>query len=102
MGTENENQILNYLTYDELSNALNTPIVAYFADNKTNTHNVPAGKTGNGIILSNDSTDTDLTFTINGITSTLKFGEVFEANFDDFSAVIVTTTVAYRLWIKGV
>ena len=42
----------------------------------------------------------NLTFTINGITITVKPGEVFEDYFEVFNNVIVTTTVSYRALIK--
>ena len=53
-----------------------------------------------GLVISNDVT-TDLTFTINGETYTVKGGEVFEELFDPFTQVVITAQGEYRGYVKG-
>jgi len=53
-----------------------------------------------GLVISNDVL-TDLTFTINAETYTVKGGEVFEDLFDPFTSVIVVAQGEYRGYVKG-
>lgn len=48
-----------------------------------------------GFSIVNDGT-TDLTFTINSQTRTVKPGEAYNALFDPFTSITITTTSAYR------
>lgn len=51
-----------------------------------------------GFVISNDSEDQSLTFTIAGDTYTVKEYEVFEALFEDFIAVSVVANGPFRLY----
>ena len=48
-----------------------------------------------GLVVSNDVL-TDLSFTLNGATYTVKGGEVFEELFDPFTEVVITAQGEYR------
>lgn len=52
------------------------------------------------LLISNDGAS-DLTFTVNGMTFTVKPTEVFDESFDPFTSVTITTTSAYRAWARG-
>jgi hypothetical protein len=52
-----------------------------------------------GFDITNDGSS-DLTFTINGLTITVKSGEVFSDVFEAFTSVTITTTVSYRATVK--
>jgi len=53
-----------------------------------------------GFVISNDGAS-NLTFTINSYTFTLKPGEIFDECFEPFTQVSITTSVAYRAWGRG-
>ena len=78
---------------------LNSKVVAYYAGSTTATHT--PGLPCVGISITNDGASS-LTFTINSITITVKAGENFSAEFDPFTSVTVTTSVAYRLVLKAI
>jgi hypothetical protein len=74
-----------------------SPCVAYYSGSSTVTETV----NGKSIAISNDGA-TDLTVTVNGITSTIQAGEMIGPailNFGPFTSIIVTTTSAYRMWV---
>lgn len=52
------------------------------------------------VAVSNDGT-TDLTLTIGAITVTIKSAEQFEAAFDAFTSLTITTTSAHRVVVMG-
>jgi hypothetical protein len=54
-----------------------------------------------GFVIMNDDATNDLTFTINNLTMTVKAGEGFDGQFDPFTSVTVTTTVAFRAVVKS-
>lgn len=78
----------------------NGNIVDYKSGSTTATHTKSSGNWLSLMII-NDSTTTSLTITVNSMTMTIKAGEVFDDVFVDFNTVTVTTTVAYRLWLRG-
>lgn len=53
-----------------------------------------------GFYIKNDGAS-DLTFSINNMTFTVKVGEVFEDSFQPFNTVDIATTVAYRAYVRG-
>jgi hypothetical protein len=53
-----------------------------------------------GFYIKNDGAS-DLTFTVNGMTFTVKTGEIFEDVFQPFNSLTITTTVAYRAYVRG-
>lgn len=59
------------------------------------------GSNMRGIVILNDDTTNDLTFTINSLTLTVKAGEGFDGMFDPFTSITVTTTVPFRAIVKG-
>jgi len=70
-------------------------VVNYYSDNTTNTYNKSSGNWISLAII-NDGVS-DLTFTVNNITITVKPNEKFDDDFVFFNTITVTTTVAYRL-----
>jgi hypothetical protein len=54
-----------------------------------------------GIIISNDGISA-LTYNVNGIILTVESGDVVERNFDALTQVIITSTVAFRAYVKGI
>lgn len=74
------------------------PVIEYFSGSANTTKTVNGHATGFGIV--NDGSS-DLTFTINGLTITVKIGETFDDDFPYFESVTVTTTGAFRGWIRG-
>jgi hypothetical protein len=73
-------------------------VLNYFAGSTTATHATTDSCYGFTII--NDGAS-DLTFTINGITITVKSGECFRGEFNNYASVTVTTTVAYRCYCSA-
>lgn len=71
------------------------PIIDYFEGTDNVTHTFSQIVSGFGI--TNDGSS-DLTVTINGLTITVKAGEVFEDSFVSFTTATITTTVPYRAW----
>lgn len=70
---------------------------ANYSGSSTVTHTV----TGNAVTITNDGAS-DLTVTINSIVTTVLAGETIDKSvlcYDSFTSVIVTTTVAYRLFV---
>ncbi|MFA4137697.1 MULTISPECIES: hypothetical protein [unclassified Brevibacillus] len=53
-----------------------------------------------GFVIKNDG-PSDLTFTINNYTFTVKEGEVFEEFFEPFTLVTIKTTSPFRAYGKG-
>lgn len=76
----------------------NKPVIDYFAGSANVTKALPSGATG--FRIANDGAST-LTFTINGLTMTVKAAETLDLDFKDFFTVTVTTTVAFRAWVRG-
>jgi hypothetical protein len=74
------------------------PVIDYFAGSANITKALPSGATGFKIANDGDST---LTFTINGLTITVKAGETVSDDFREFFTVTVTSTVAFRAWVRG-
>jgi hypothetical protein len=52
------------------------------------------------LYLANDGTS-DVDFTINGFTFTIKAGEEFDEILDPFKKISITTTSNYRAWVRG-
>lgn len=76
----------------------NMAIVETWSGNTTitKTFNTPMA----GFYIKNDGAS-DLTFTVNGMTFTVKTGEIFEDVFQPFTTLTITTTVAYRAFVRG-
>lgn len=53
-----------------------------------------------GLSITNDDI-IDLTFTVNGLTITVKVNEVFDDNFVDFNTISINTNTSYRLALRG-
>lgn len=71
-------------------------VVNSFSGSTTTTHTKSSGY-WKSLSITNDDASTDLTFTVNNITITVKPNEEFSGDFVDFNSVTVTTTVTYRL-----
>lgn len=69
-----------------------------FSGNSNTTYTCP--KSCNAFSIKNDGSS-NLSFTINGITITVKPNEEFSDSFEWFSEVTVTTTVAFRALVKS-
>jgi hypothetical protein len=54
-----------------------------------------------GFVITNDDATSDLTIQINGITITVKAGEVFEGDFSKFNNVVITAVGSYRAYGRG-
>jgi hypothetical protein len=52
------------------------------------------------IFLSNDG-NADITLAVGALNFTIKPGEVFDEVFNPFTDLTVTTTVAFRCWVRG-
>lgn len=76
----------------------NKPVIDYFAGTATVTHALPSGATG--IMIANDGASA-LTFTVNGLTMTVNQNEMIDCDFREFFSITVTTTVAFRCWVRG-
>lgn len=55
---------------------------------------------GLSLSVSNDGASS-LTIEVNGLTITVLAGEVFDDDFEPFTSVTVTSSVAYRIIIRG-
>jgi hypothetical protein len=75
-------------------------VLDYFEDDETTTYTKTEGKWGS-LIISNDSNDTALVLTINGMDLTINAGEVLDEDFVSFDTVTITTTVDFRLLLRG-
>jgi hypothetical protein len=53
-----------------------------------------------GVIISNDGVSY-ITYSLNGITSTVRAGEVIERDFEDFTEISINATSEFRTCIKG-
>lgn len=73
---------------------MNMTVLKSIEGSTTATHNFTG--TMNALEIKNDSLTTNLTFTVNGETFTVKPEEQVSGKFKDFTSVTVTTTVAYR------
>lgn len=73
-------------------------VIDYFAGSSNVTKNYTEAT---GVSIANDGTTGDLTFTVNGMTITVKAGESFNDNFAPFNTLTVTTTVAFRATVRG-
>jgi len=69
-----------------------------FSGSQDTTHTFSTPMTG--FCISNDG-DQDLTFTIGTDTFTVKAGEVFSEDFEEFTEVTITTTVPFRAYGRG-
>lgn len=68
----------------------------YGSANVTKTYTTPMS----GFEISNDGVST-ISYTINGMTFDVKAGEIDSAQFDPFTSVTITATVAYRARVFG-
>jgi hypothetical protein len=66
-----------------------------FSGNATTTHTKTTGDWRSLAVINDGASD--ITFTVNNITVTVKPNETFDDDFESFNSVLVTTTVAYRL-----
>lgn len=72
-----------------------------FSGSETVTHTFTTPMTGFCITHDGAETDPDLTFTIGNDTFTVKPGEVFSEDFDEFIEVTITTSSPYRAYGRG-
>jgi hypothetical protein len=82
-------------------------VIDYIAGNAnvTQTYTFPGTTKANnciyGLKIKNDGAADD-TVTVNGLTMTIKAGEVFEEALSPTNTFTITGTSAFRCWVRGV
>ncbi len=76
-------------------------IINSYNDNKDRTFIIPiTNRYWTSLAITNDGLS-DLTLTINNISVIVKAGETFDDDFEDFTQVQVTSSVDYRICMRG-
>jgi hypothetical protein len=75
-------------------------VVDYFTGSTVVTYTKSGNYPWLSLSIINDGAS-DLTFTVNNITITVKANEEFTDNFEDFTTITINTNIAYRLALRG-
>jgi hypothetical protein len=73
-------------------------VVNYYSGSADRAVNKTTGE-WTSLMITNDGA-ADLTITVNSLPMIVKTGETLDEDFVDFNQVTITTTVAYRLWLR--
>lgn len=75
-------------------------VINYYTGNVAITHSMPDDRYWTSLAIINDGIS-DLTFTINNMTITVKSSETFDDDFESFNSIRINTAIAYRLVLRG-
>jgi hypothetical protein len=75
-------------------------VVNYYSGNTDRTIDRSDNKYWISLSITNDDNTNNLTITVNNMIITVKAGETFDEDFEDFDSVIIQTNVNYRIWLR--